>query len=330
MTSPIPPRSENGAALLTVLMLVAVMAVVSAVVLERLTLSTRLAANASALDQARAYADSASLLVEHRLNRIVEQNPARMTTQQGWIGRPQDVPVPGGGASITVYDGGNCFNLNSLVSGNEGGALYRRPVAITQFAALMEVLGIRSGEAYQVASAAADWIDSDSVPGKSGAEDEHYIAMTPSYRTANQLMADPSELRAVAGVTPRLYALVRPWICALPTTSLSPINVNTLASGQAPLIAMMVPGKMPLESARALINQRPAGGYDSVPAFWAIPAQRDMIPPAEVAEQVRLTTTWFRVELNVQLGETSMRQWRLYDARNAPVRLMRASWGDEG
>lgn len=322
--------AQQGAALLTVLMLVAVIAIISAVVLERLTLSTRLAANAGALDQSRAYADSASLLIERRLTRIMEQNPARMTVAQGWLGQPQGVAVPGGTVTAMVRDGGNCFNLNSLVSGREGGTIMRDPIAIAQFSALMQALGIRPAEAQQVAAATADWIDSDSVPAPGGAEDESYVSRTPAYRPANQLMADASELRVVAGVSARLYTLVRPWICALPTTDLSPINVNTLLPQQAPLIAMLAPGKLPVESARMMIIQRPVDGYDSIPAFWATPALRGISPPAQASEQVRLTTTWFRVELNVQLGETVMRQWRLYDARMAPVRLVRASWGEEG
>ncbi len=50
-----PPKGEKGAALLTVLLLVAVMAVISATALDRLRLSTRLAVNGAAMAQARAY-----------------------------------------------------------------------------------------------------------------------------------------------------------------------------------------------------------------------------------------------------------------------------------
>ncbi len=57
-----PKPSERGAALLTVLLLVAVMSVVTAGALERLTLGVRLAGNAAALDQARAYAYAAETL----------------------------------------------------------------------------------------------------------------------------------------------------------------------------------------------------------------------------------------------------------------------------
>ena len=50
---------ERGAALLTVLLLVAVIAVLAATALERLRVSTRLAGNAAALDQARGLAFAA-------------------------------------------------------------------------------------------------------------------------------------------------------------------------------------------------------------------------------------------------------------------------------
>ena len=244
------------------------------------------------------------------------------------MGRAHTVPLPMGTATVTLQDGGNCFNLNSLVSGQTEDMLQQRPVAITQFTALMQLLGVRGGQAQQIAVSAADWIDSDSVPGPGGAEDEVYARMKPAYRTANRMMVDPSELRAVAGVTPALFNLLRPWICALPTTDLSPINVNTLLPGQAPLFAMLVPGKLSLDMARTLIAQRPDNGYGSTVAFWAAPALRGLTPPGEVAQQVRLTTGWFMAEIKVNLGGTQMTQWALYDAKSQPVRLVRRSWGE--
>ncbi|MDQ2892789.1 MAG: type II secretory pathway protein, partial [Pseudomonadota bacterium] len=53
------PARERGAALLTVLLLVAVIAVLAGTALERLRLTTRLAGNAAAGAQARAYAEAA-------------------------------------------------------------------------------------------------------------------------------------------------------------------------------------------------------------------------------------------------------------------------------
>lgn len=328
MTDRRPPRKERGAALLTVLLLVAVMAVVAAAALEKLTLATRLAGNASAMDQARAYADSASLLAQKRITDLVAAQPGKVTLQGGWLGRAQSLPVPGGVASVTPYDAGNCFNLNSLVSGQDENSLKVRPVALSQFGTLMQLLGVRPADALVIATAAGDWIDSDSVPQPGGAEDETYMRATPAYRAANRLMADPSELRAVSGVTPAIYNLLQPWICALPSTDLSPINVNTLLPAQAPLFAMLVPGKLSVDMARAMIAARPEGGYGSTVAFWAAPALRGLTPPAEVAQQVRLSTRWFGAELNVELGGTHMRQWALYDAQSQPVKLVRRTGGE--
>ena len=337
MADPVPDRSsrtgarsERGAALLTVLLLVAVMAVVSAAALERLTLATRLSANAAAMDQAHAYADSAGLLVARRLGDLIKAQPGKVTLQGGWLGQPQPLPVPSGIATVTLRDGGNCFNLNSLVAGQAGNNLKQRPVAITQFAALMQLLGIDGGQAQGIAVAAADWIDSDPVPAQGGAEDETYMRATPAYRAANRMMASPSELRAVAGVTPAIYNLLRPWICALPTTDLSPLNVNTLLPQQAPLFAMLVPGKLSVDMARTMIAQRPENGYGSTVSFWNAPALRGLTPPAQVAQQVRLTTRWFTAEMNVDLGGTRMRQWALYDTETQPAKLVRRSWGDQG
>lgn len=323
-------EQERGAALLTVLLLVAVMAVVSAAALERLTLATRLSANAAAMDQAHAYADSAGLLVARRLDDLVSADAGKTTLRGDWMGRPRSLPVPSGAASVTLYDAGNCFNLNSLVAGQTEENLKQRPVAVTQFATLMQLLGVRGGEAQAIAIAAADWIDSDGVPARGGAEDETYMRAAPAYRAANRMMADASELRAVAGVTPALYNLLRPWVCALPTTDLSPLNVNTLLPEQAPLFAMLVPGKLSVDMARALIAQRPENGYGSTVAFWAAPALRGLTPPAQVAQQVRLTTRWFRADISVDLGGTRMRQWALYDTQSRPVKLVRRIWGNQG
>jgi len=319
---------ERGAALLTILLLVAIMAVISATALEKLTLSTRLAANAGGQDQARAFADSASLIVRKRFADLVAAQPGRVTLEGDWLGRPQALAVPGGTATITPYDAGNCFNLNSLVTGQTENLLKGRPVAISQFVSLMQLLGVAPGQAQGIAMAASDWIDSDTVPQQGGAEDETYMGSDIPYRAANRMMIDASELRAVAGVTPAIYNLLKPWICALPTTDLSPINVNTLLPEQAPLFAMLVPGKLSLDNARSMLAERPASGYGSTVTFWKAPALRGLTPPAEVEQQVRLITRWFRAELNVEIGGTHMRQWALYDAQSEPVKLVRRSWGE--
>jgi general secretion pathway protein K len=318
---------EEGAALLTVLLLVAVMAVISAVALERLTLATRLVGNAGAIAQARAYAGAAEQLVRLRLSDLVAARPGRTTLRGGWHGTPMPLPVPEGRATAMATDGGNCFNLNSVVAGSSEEQLSVRPAGVAQFTALMQLLGIAPREAAVVAAAAADWIDTDGIPQPGGAEDEVYLRAATPYRTANRFMADASELRAVNGVTPAIYATLRPWICALPTSDLSPINVNTLLPSQAPLFAMLLPGKLTIDQARQLLAQRPADGYGSVVDFWALPALRGLTASGEVNEQTKLTTRWFNVGIKVDLGGTQVNETALIDAQETPARIVRRQWG---
>ena len=84
---------ERGAALLTVLLLVAVMAVVASTALERVALATRMTGNGGAVDQGRAFADAGTEMARLRINDLVESNPAKITLAGGWMGTPQAIPV---------------------------------------------------------------------------------------------------------------------------------------------------------------------------------------------------------------------------------------------
>lgn len=318
--------SERGAALLTVLLLVSVMAVLSASALERLRISTRLAANAGAIDQARAFAIAAEEIALARITTLADADPVR-TPMTGWQGRETNLPLPGGAAVAVVRDGGNCFNLNSVVTGQIGQSLTSRPAGIAQFAALMQILGIGQSDALRVAASLSDWIDGDQLEQAGGAEDGAYADGETPYLTGGTLVADPSELRAVAGVTPELYDAVRPWVCALPVTDLSPINVNTLSPEQAPLLAMLLPAKLTPEAARAILSRRPAGGYDSAYVFWRAAAEQG-ITGAEAEAQTGVKTRWFALRLNVRMGDSEIEETALIDAGILPARLVRRSWGE--
>lgn len=320
-------KNEQGAALLTVLLLVAVMAVVAAGALERLALATRMTGNGGAMDQARAYADAGTEIARLRIGDLVASNPAKISLAGGWMGAPQAIPVPGGVATARVTDAGNCFNLNSVVSGNNEAALQVRPVGVAQFQGLLQVLGVDARQAQAASASLADWIDSDSVPQPGGGEDEYYAQAQRPYRAANRMMVDPSELRAVAGITPAIYDLVKPWVCALPVTDLSPININTLLPGQAPLFAMLLPGELSIAQARQLLAQRPADGYGSVNQFWMAPSLVGLSPMQEVTEQVKMTTGFFGVDVSVDVGGTQLVERALIDARQSRAILVRRSWG---
>lgn len=321
--------SERGAALLTVLLLVAVISVLAASALEKLRLSTRLAANGAAIEQARAFAYAAETVATIRVNSILAQDAARTTLAGGWAGRPYALPVPGGIATLTVTDGGNCFNLNGLVSESEPGLYLARPDQVAQFVRLMKLLGIPGQSAEGIAASAADWIDTDANPLPFGAEDSAYRGKDVSYRTPNTLMTDVSELRAVAGVTPELFDKISPYVCALPIAKPSQINVNTLQPEQAALFAMLFPDTMDLGKARALLLQRPAAGYDSVTDFWNQPVLGNLNADQDAKDnQTSVRTYWFDMKIDVTANGVQLTQTDLLDATRDRAQIVSRQWSD--
>lgn len=321
------PLHERGAALLTVLLLVAVIGVIAASSLERLKLQTHLSGNMAAIDQARHYAYAGEKIAITRIGDLANADRS-MTLTGEWLDRERAFPIDKGVATVKISDGGNCFNLNSLVVQSSEGDRSIRPVAVRQFEALMSMLGVQPRTAGQIAQAAADWIDSDNSPQPGGAEDETYARAPIPYRAANALMSDVPELRAVAGVDPAIYDRLRPWLCALPVAELSPLNINTLRSDQAPLVAMLLPDKLSLAFAQRMIDERPPTGYSAIENFWSKPALRGISPPLEVMAQTQTKTRWFALEMQVELGGAELNEMALIDGAASPAKIVRRSWGD--
>jgi general secretion pathway protein K len=324
------PPGERGAALLAVLLLVAVMGALAAAALERLRLSTSLAINSASLDQARSFAVGVESLLTLAVDDIIALSPERTTLAGGWNGATRRIPMPGGGlAEATIRDGGNCFNINSVVEGTLPTALTPRATGTMQFAALMRILEVPEANARQIADAAGDWVDADVNRSREGAEDPEYAGADQGYRTANTFFAEVSELRALSGMTPEIYERVRPWLCALPTTDLSPINVNTLTPDQAPLLAMLAPEQMSVDRVRTAIAQRPATGWSSTLELFRSPGLAGVTLPLDAQFQPQLRTRWFKLDLRIELQGAELSETALIDARISPARVAVRRWGNE-
>lgn len=323
------PERERGAALLTVLLLVAMIAVLAGTALERLRLTTRLAGNALGGEQARDYARAAEALATAKVSDMLGSSPQRVTLAGGWSNQPFGLPLPGGGLAVArVTDGGNCFNLNSLVS-RQGPNVYTSTQTFAQrlqFVRLMRLIGVPAQAAERIAPATADWIDTDQDQQGGGAEDPTYVAKATPYRTAGTLMVDPSELRAVDGVTPAIYATLRPWICTLPVAETTPVNINTLSPEQAPLVAMLFPDNLSVDTARGMILRRPPQGFKDTTAFVNLAGSGAAL---EGGTGLATTSKWFALGIDVTNGTSRLQERALIDATRLPARLVARQWGDE-
>ncbi|MDQ2878505.1 MAG: type II secretion system minor pseudopilin GspK [Pseudomonadota bacterium] len=320
--------SERGAALLTVLLLVAVIAVIAGTALERLRMATKIGINGAAMQQARAYAMAAEVLAVVKVSDLLARDPGKVTLVGGWSGQPYPLPIDNGTVTASVVDGGNCFNLNGLVTPISPGVNASYTPARLEFARLIRLVAPDTSSPESIADAATDWIDSDTSPLPGGGEDGAYAGLATPYRTPNTLMADPGELRAVKGVTPDLYARLRPWLCTLPVAELPTLNVNTLQPEQAPLIAMLFPDTLSIEAARQVLLKRPVQGFAETGAFWSQPALSGVTAVPGAIGQTGVTTKWFALTVKADVAGTDMESHGLIDARRLPAQLATRQWGE--
>lgn len=322
-------REREGMALLTVLLLVAVMSVVAVAILDDVRFSVRRATNVETQSQAQWYAAGAETLARGQITRLLAAGPARTPLDPQWNGRTLSFPIDGGTIAATVTDGQACFNLNSLVLG-VGEDLTARPLGAAQFRALGRAVGAPDSRLQAIADALTDWLDADTTPLPLGAEDGAYAGLARPYRTGGVLLADVSELRAVKGVDADTYRRLRPYVCALPTSRLSPLNVNTLTPEQAPLLTMLTGGALPPQRARAVIAARPRDGWPDPAAFWAQPALATLPIEAEARDQITVLTRFFDLRVDVELGGSHAVRTALLEAgSDGRVRTVIQRWTPE-
>src|SRR3546814_17676277 len=98
-------------------------------------------------------------------------------------------------------------------------------------------------------------------------------------------------------MTPEIYQRARPWLCALPSTDLSPLHVNTLSVEQAPLLVMLAPDQIGIDEARRVIANRPTAGWGNLVDFYSEPGMEGVVPPVDIQLQPQVRKRWFALTL---------------------------------
>lgn len=293
-------RTERGAALISAMLIVSIMAVVSVSLLETVRFASRLSINLEAREQAQLYAVGAEELAAGSVKAAWVPGQERQPALEAWIRRPFFFPINGGSLQGEARDGANCFNLNSLAMTVEGANRLSNPAMIAEFTRLLTLLGVPASEATAIATATADWIDSDAVAGFSGAEDDYYGALEIPYRTAGGPMADPSEIKRIRGMTTALYGQVRPFLCTRPTLDPSVLNINTLKDWQAPLLAAVLGEGVEAVDALRILEERPVSGFLEQSLIYELPLIVDLDLDALTKERLGLRSRF--VDLGVQVS----------------------------
>lgn len=295
--------SKRGVALLTSLGFVAVMAAAAVAVTETVHVGVRRAGVVEAGAQARWLALGAEAFAMETVATSVNARPGVVTRDDPWAA-PQILPAPGGVIEGRIRDAANCFNLNDVLDDTPFEEGEEEPASLRFLVQLMAALDLDARDARALWEATRDWADPDGTPtGAGGREDFDYAVLDPPYRTGGGPIAHVSELRAVAGVTPDLYARLAPFLCAHPPGEATSLNVNTLTPEEAPLLIMLLGPDLTQDAARRLIESRPFAGWTTIEAFLAAPAVRETDPSDLVESRLRVASARFEARISVRTGE---------------------------
>lgn len=295
---------QRGLALITTLLVVAVVSTVAAYLSLGQQVWLRQAQNLSDVAQLEAIergaldGEAVKLMLDARQNQV---DHLREDWTKPWSLDPQTV----GGARVTgrTTDAQARFNINNLLRGG-------RPSAgdIAIFKRLLEAQQLDPN----LAEAVLDWLDADGDVRPGGAEDTEYLALPSPYRAGNRLFQTVSELRLVRGFDAQAVEKLRPWLIALPAAT--EININTAAPET---IAALFPN-LPVNVVTALIGSRP---FSDTQAFLGQIPEGGGQPQAAIG----VKTSYFETSLMTELGRTR-RQTRALISRPAAPAAAKVVW----
>lgn len=218
---------QNGVALITALLVVALASTLAIAMSGRQQVDIRRTENSLRYDQGILYAQGGEKWAQSILLRDAEsdQKDGRVDSlDEDWARELPPTPIEDGQISGNISDLQGRFNLNNLLQ--TGAQTKDQRAAAEQqlemFRRLLRALKLDD----KIATAVVDWIDADGETRfPEGAEDNDYLEQDPPYRAANLPLTDVSELRLVKGVSAEAYNALLPHISALP--EFTTINVNT-------------------------------------------------------------------------------------------------------
>jgi general secretion pathway protein K len=311
-------RRQQGVALITVLLVVAVVTVVTAGLIARQQLAIRSAANQLHVRQAWHYAQGGESLARAVLLRDLRgadrQNPVDHLGE-AWAQPFAPFALDEGGElRVRIEDPAGRFNLNSLV--RQGQPDER---ALQQFRRLLLRLQIEEPYAERL----MDWLDTDQeASGAYGAEDNQYLLAQPPYRTPNRALGEISELRLLLGMREEDFRRLAPHVSALPADA--QLNVNTASA----LVLSSLADTLAPAQAAELVAARGRQGFRDLQSFLSQPA---LAGSGLQGEGLALSTSYFQVISEVRVGERrQVLVSQLQRGRDGRVRVLSRDLGQVG
>lgn len=305
---------QRGVALIMAIVMVAIATMLAVRIGTRASLDMRRTAGLIALDQGWQVALGAEAWAIEVLRKDREDTQTDHPGER-WAQPIPPLPVDGGAVRGALEDMQGRFNLNNLLMDN--GTV--NETAVKRFERLLE----KAGADRRWARIAADWLDSDTVPGfPDGAEDGNYLSQNPPYRSANGPVTTITELMALPGMTLEEYLRIRPYVATLPLGT----KIN-LCTASAPILAALVEGGTDFGDADSLLANRRDGCFPTIEDVKATLSNEDF---QALQPSISESSNWFRAVMAVSIGTSELTLYSLIERNdNGGSRTVLRSTGTE-
>lgn len=318
-------EKQRGVALITAMLIAALVTVAAVAMASRQTLDMRRTGNMLEADQAYLYALGMEELAAQVLVKDKNDTGDIDTLVEQWATPLPPTTVEGGVISGSLVDMQARFNLNNIVDSANNNQQRPNQDQVRIFQAILQQVSQANEEILIspfMANRVVDWIDTNLNTSADGAEDLEYLSAEIPYRAANQFMASPTELGAILELTPQAVDALMPLVSALPIPTT--ININTAPAE----ILMTLHEDLTDSIAGTLVEYRKDTPFESKTDFEK--KLQDLLNDANFRIDEKLydiKSDYFLVSVDATIGRTNLHMYSLLERRNDKVATLRRSIG---
>ncbi|GAA6205204.1 type II secretion system minor pseudopilin GspK [Thalassotalea sp. SU-HH00458] len=320
----------QGVALITVMLVVALAAIIATQMLARLQLQVQRTTNINFNQQAYWYAMGAEAFAKRVLLTTFNEEKDSTHLGQMWAQGKTTYPVDYGEISGEITDLQACFNLNALRSQPvERGSNKKAPARLA-FEELLIALNIDEVDEFSaeyMADALTDWLDGDSaIVSAGGAEDNDYAAKEFPYFSANNFLASVNELRVIEHFTLPVIQALKDYVCVIPNNNLYQVNINTLSQESPEILQAML--SMSREDAEQALSAREENGFKDVNAFFELPEIKTLKLTEEQKQRFVVDSEYFKLKATANFNNSYFQlNSTLYVADNNKISVISRTIG---
>ena len=295
MNKAIMIKQQQGIALITILVMVALATILAATIAKRQAATAESTAYLMRQNQSLMYAKSAEAFFSELLVDDAENAAEVDHLNETWAQPMPAFPVEDGYISGVLQDESGKFNLNSLVTA-EG--------AVNENAkAWFELILKRAGLPAQLSEAVIDWQDENEIPsGPMGAESNYYQGLPNGTLPPNAKFHSIEELKLVRGFEENKYKLIAPYLSTAPLSD-STVNINTASA----FVLASMDEKLDVNAVQQLLDQRQANleYFSNVADLWTLEpfAQVEASKRNLLNDLLGVQSSHFQARVEVMLNE---------------------------